>query len=135
MAIADVMTTDLPQVGPHDTLCEAARQMKTRGVKALPVCEDDQLIGIVTDWDLASAIADEQHPAEIEVAECMSSDPVSANPGASFTDALELMGEHQIHHLLVADEGRFVGMVHVDVEWEEFDGAVQAPMATFTARI
>ena len=31
--------------------------MTERGVKALPICEGERLVGIVTDWDLAKAVA------------------------------------------------------------------------------
>jgi CBS domain-containing protein len=135
MAIADVMTTDLPQVAPRDSLGEVARQMKGRGVKALPVCEQDQLVGIITDWDLAMAIADDKTPVDCVAGDCMTGDIVTADPRATFSEALELMGEHHIHHLLVSEQGRFAGMLHMDVEWEQFDNSVQAPMATFTGRI
>ncbi len=135
MAIADVMTTDLPTVGPGECLRDTAAKMKLRGAKALPVCDREELVGIITDWDLTVAIADDRSPSQTQVSECMSSDIVSATPRTTFPEALRLMGERRIHHLLVRDGDRFAGMVHVDVEWEELDGAVQAPMATFTARI
>ena len=46
------------------------------------------------------------------------------------------MGAHRLHHLCVSDEGRFLGMLHLDVEWAQLGGQdVQAPMATFMARV
>jgi CBS domain-containing protein len=47
------MTTDLPIVAPVEGLRQAAQQMKRRNVRALPVCEGDRLVGILTDWDVA----------------------------------------------------------------------------------
>src|SRR5215211_1728636 len=62
MRIADVMTRDLPTVEPGSSVREAASRMRERGVRALPVCEGTRLVGIVTDWDLAAALADEGDP-------------------------------------------------------------------------
>lgn len=135
MGLTDIMTTDLPAVSPQDNLCDVARQMRGRGVKALPVCEQDELVGIITDWDLAMALAESSSPSDATAADRMTSDVVTAGPATSFSEALALMGRHQIHHLIVAEEGRFAGMLHMDVEWQEVDGLVEAPMATFAGKI
>jgi CBS domain-containing protein len=134
MSIANVMTTDLPTVSPDESLREAAGKMKERGFKALPVCEKERLVGIVTDWDITRAVADGSAASDPRVTDYMSTDLVVAAPGASFAEATELMAERKLHHLLIADQGRFLGMVHLDVEWSEV-GGVGEPMATFTAPI
>ena len=51
-------------------------------------------------------------------------------------EATEEMADRRIHHLLVCEDGRFCGMVHLDVEWSELTESLGgAPMATFAARI
>jgi len=134
MTIADVMTRDLPMVGPEDNLRTAAREMKEAGVKALPVREGDRLVGIITDWDVTKAVAEDTDPGEKPLSQCMTTDLVSVPPDTSFMDATEEMAEHRIHHLLVCEEGRFCGMVHLDVEWSEL-GGLETPIATFAAAI
>jgi CBS domain-containing protein len=134
MSIANVMTTDLPTVSPNESLREAAGKMKERGFKALPVCEDERLVGIITDWDITTAVADASVPSEQRVTGYMSTDLVVAAPNASFAEATELMAERRLHHLLIADQGKFLGLVHLDVEWSEVGGRGE-PMATFTAPI
>jgi CBS domain-containing protein len=134
MTIADVMTRDLPTVGPQDELRTAAREMSESGVKALPVCEGDRLVGIITDWDVAKAVADDDDPSRQSLDHYMSTDLVAVTPDTSFMDAAEEMAARRIHHLLVCEEGRFCGMVHLDVEWSEL-GGLETPMATFTAAI
>jgi CBS domain-containing protein len=42
--------------------------MKHRNVRTLPVCDGDRLVGILTDWDVAQAVADERPPAKRAVA-------------------------------------------------------------------
>jgi CBS domain-containing protein len=135
MRIADVMTRDLPTVEPGSPIREAARQMRERGVRALPVCEGNRLVGIVTDWDLARALADEGDPSDRPLGEFMSTDLVAASPDATFTEAAELMADRRVHHLLVRDGDNLAGMLHLDVEWSELSGAVGSPVATFCAPI
>ena len=134
MTIADVMTRDLPMVGPEDNLRKAAREMKEAGVKALPVREGDRLVGIITDWDVTKAVADDNDPSHEPLSRYMSTDLCSVTPGTSFMEATEEMAERRIHHLLVCEEGRFCGMVHLDVEWSEL-GGLETPIATFAAAI
>jgi CBS domain-containing protein len=135
MRIADVMTRDLPTVEPDTPIREAARRMAERGVRALPVCTGERLVGIVTDWDLARALADEGDPSGRPLGDFMSTDLVAASPDATFTEAAELMADRRVHHLLVRDGDHLAGMLHLDVEWSELSGAVGSPVATFAAPI
>jgi CBS domain-containing protein len=134
MRISDVMTSDLPTMGPTDSLCDAALRMRERRVQALPVCEERRLVGIVTDWDVTRAVADGPDVGSSSVADYMTTDVVTAPPDTRLTDASEVMADRRIHHLIVEEEGNFAGMVHLDVEWSEV-GGLEAPMATFAARI
>jgi CBS domain-containing protein len=134
MSIADVMTRDLPIVSPDDSLGAVARRMTEKGVKAIPVCEGERLVGIVTDWDVTRAVGREDAAGERRVGEYMSTELATAPPGASFGEAAELMAERQLHHLLISEDDCFVGMVHLDVDWSEL-GGIAEPIATFTARI
>jgi len=137
MAISDVMTSDLPAIGPSDSIGAAAKAMTERGVKAIPVCDGERLVGIVTDWDVTRAVAEAvraDSASERKVDEFMSTDLVSAPPDASFGEATAMMSERQLHHLLICDGDRFVGMVHLDVDWSDL-GGIAEPIATFTGRI
>ena len=136
MRLEHMMTRDLPSVRPDEALREAARIMVGARVKALPVCEGDRLVGILTDWDIAATFAGDAAPDAMSVADAMTEDVLAAPPDATLDEASELMGEHRLHHLCVSDEGRYLGMLHLDVEWAQLGGQdVQAPMATFMARV
>jgi CBS domain-containing protein len=137
VSISEVMTSELPKIGPADSIGTAARAMSERGVKAIPVCDGERLVGIVTDWDVTRAVAEVATAgaaSDRRVEECMSTDLVTAPPTATFGEATAMMSERQLHHLLISDEDRFVGMVHLDVDWSEISGVAE-PIATFTAPI
>jgi CBS domain-containing protein len=129
------MTGDLPTVGPQQSIRDAAGQMTQRAVKALPVCEDNRLVGIITDWDVTRAVAREGNTSQEPVSGYMSTDLVTAAPDATLTEVAELMAERRVHHLLVCDGEQFAGMVHLDVEWSLLGGTFETPTATFTAPI
>jgi len=136
MRLEHLMTRDLPSVSSGDGLRDAARVMVEARVKALPVCEGERLVGILTDWDIAAAFAGEGELDRLRVADAMTEDVLAAPPDATLNEASELMGEHRLHHLCVSEEGRYLGMLHLDVEWAQLGGqGVQAPMATFMARV
>ena len=52
MKVADVMTRGGTLTNPHKTLRDVARQMSEQGIGAVPVAENDRLVGMVTDRDI-----------------------------------------------------------------------------------
>ncbi|MFW6002984.1 MAG: CBS domain-containing protein [Halanaeroarchaeum sp.] len=62
----DVMTSDLTSIESGAGFYEAADLMAEKGIRRLPVCEGDVLVGFITADDLTELLADEQqHLAEI----------------------------------------------------------------------
>ena len=135
MRIADIMTRDLPTVGPDTTIRDAAHEMERTGVRALPVCEGDRLVGIVTDWDVVRALASDGDPSALALAGFMSTELVAAAPEATLDEAAALMADREVHHLLVRNGDQLAGMVHLDVEWSQLSGAMGTPTASFAAPI
>jgi CBS domain-containing protein len=134
MRIGDLMSSDVPVAGPRDSVLDAARRMVHAHVKAMPVCDGDRVVGIITDWDVTRAVADAESAGTQFVSDYMTAEVVSAAPTAQLSEAGHLMAEHRIHHLVVCDEGRFAGILHLDVEWTHL-GGIGAPQATFAAPI
>ena len=52
MQLKDVMTTDVEVVAPDSTVMEAAERMKRADVGLLPVCDGDQVVGMLSDRDI-----------------------------------------------------------------------------------
>ena len=53
MKVSNVMTKDTRLINPDQTLRDAARMMSEEDVGALPVAENDRLVGMITDRDIA----------------------------------------------------------------------------------
>ena len=75
MKIRDVMTPDIEVVSPEDTLKTAVQLMADLDYDALPVSEDNHLIGVITSRDVAvQVVRKNQGAGEITVGEAMSPD-------------------------------------------------------------
>ncbi|RKD89002.1 CBS domain protein [Halopiger aswanensis] len=57
----DVMTDDPQTIDRSEGFYEATNLMADHGIRRLPVCDGDELVGIITADDLTELIADEEH--------------------------------------------------------------------------
>jgi CBS domain-containing protein len=114
MQIKYAMSTPPASVPSMASLEDAARHMAHAGVGALPVVEDDGVIGIVTDRDLVVRAMACGLSAQSQVGTVMSTDPVTVDADSTVTAALQTMRSVQVRHLPVVAEGQLVGMVSFD---------------------
>ncbi len=109
-----VMRPPVTTVELRAHLAAAAYLMKRSGDTALVVVEADGSgvpIGVVTDTDVSQAVADGRDLEQVRVGDVMSGPPVTVVPGTAVGDALRAMVDHRLHHLLVVEGGRLVGIV------------------------
>lgn len=98
--------------GPATTAAQIAQLMSREGVGSVVVVSDGFPAGIVTDRDLRRTIVGEGRDSRTTPASALMSSPViSLSPDAFVLDALVMMTRRGIHHLVVAAEGRLVGVV------------------------
>ena len=110
--ITEAMTANPTTVSPETTAQEAARTMKAEDVGSLPVVDGDELVGVVTDRDIAIRLVAEGKGAETTVDEIASKDVVCIDPQQSLEEAARLMAEHQVRRLPVCEEdGKLVGIL------------------------
>jgi len=113
MKISEIMTSNVEMIDSTRSLTEAAREMESLDVGALPVREGTQLIGIITDRDIViRALAHGRDPASTQVKDIISSEIVYCYEDDSVEDAANLMEDHQIRRLIVCDHDQTpVGIV------------------------
>jgi len=97
------------------TLEMAARDMEAHNVGSLVVTDDeDRIVGIITDRDMAIALGHGKGPAT-SVEEVMSTEVVTVSIDADVESAASEMDRRRVRHLpVVNDRGRPVGMVCLD---------------------
>jgi len=104
MKIKEVMTRNVEVVQPNDSLRSAAQKMRDRDIGFLPVSEGGELIGVVTDRDIAvRAIAGGMNPDAILGREIVTSPVVCCFEDQSVEDAARLMSQNQIRRLVILD--------------------------------
>jgi CBS domain-containing protein len=107
------MTGDLQDIAANATLMQAAAKMKSLNVGAIPVCENDRVIGMITDRDITvRAVAEGRDPRKTTVGDTMTRDVCFCYADDSLESAAKLMEEKQIRRLPVFDRaGRAIGIV------------------------
>jgi len=112
MQVREVMTPEVKYINPDITLKEAATQMRQDDIGALPVGENDRLVGMVTDRDIAvRAVADGKDPNAVRVRDAMTPDIVYCFEDDDVRDAANLMKEKQIRRLTILNrDKRLVGI-------------------------
>ena len=113
MRIKEVMTPDMEVIKPDDTLRTAAQMMEDLDAGVLPVGENDRLVGMITDRDIAvRAVAKGLDPEQTTVRNTMSGTVhYCFEDEAAETVALK-MGQWQVRRLpVLSREKRLVGIV------------------------
>ena len=109
--LGELMTKEVLEVAPEDTLGQAAEAMVERGVGSAVVSDFGRLIGILTERDLLKAVAGRVHTSEARVREWMTADPITASESDSADEAIRTMLDNGFRHLPVVAAGRTVGVV------------------------
>src|SRR5205809_5268655 len=77
MRVSEVMTRGVECTRPDATVQEAAAKMKSLDVGPLPVCDNDRLVGMVTDRDITvRATAEGEIPTDVHVRDVMTPDVI-----------------------------------------------------------
>ncbi|HXG21648.1 MAG TPA: CBS domain-containing protein [Methylomirabilota bacterium] len=113
MKVRDIMTSQVEIIHPDVTLQEAATKMSQLDVEPLPVCDGEQLIGMLTDRDITvRATAKGCDPTATTVREVMTPEVVYCFDDQDVETAAQMMEMRQIRRVPVLNRGkRLVGIV------------------------
>jgi CBS domain-containing protein len=116
MQVHDIMTTSVRTVTADSTVQDVAKKMDDENVGALPVCDGEQLIGLVTDRDIVvRSTSAGQDPAKTSVRDVMTAPVTYAIEDQTIEEVAEVMKEQAIRRMPVLDrEHHLVGMLSVD---------------------
>jgi len=121
MLVQDIMQAELITITPETTLPEALRLVQRRGVRHLPVVENGNLVGIVSDRDLKRAMPSAATSLSaqelnylldrVKVGEFMTRGVITIAPMFPVEEAARIMVTEKISALPVTEGGRLVGIV------------------------
>ncbi|MES2609123.1 MAG: CBS domain-containing protein [Pseudomonadota bacterium] len=106
-SVSEVMTRSVRSLAPTDTVVRAAQAMQELNVGAIPVCDGDRLVGMVTDRDIVlRSVAQDGNAQTTQLKDVMSTDVQFTREGESIDEALQQMSRAQIRRLPVLDDAR-----------------------------
>jgi CBS domain-containing protein len=124
--VSDVMSTDVRVIEPQQSLRAAAQMMLDLDVGALPVCDGERLLGMLTDRDIAvRGVASGYAPDSGCVSDVMSPNAEFCTVDQDTEEVLRLMGDKQVRRLPVVDgDKKLVGIVSLGDLARRHDGPI-----------
>jgi len=113
LTASDVMTSSPRTCSVFSTVLEAVLLFRDADCGAVPVIDEGKPVGILTDRDVALALADhEEALTDLPVGKIMTQGVVSIPPDMPLETLIQQFGDHQVRRLLVADtQGQLLGIV------------------------
>jgi len=109
---ADVMNTSFRTCSRFSRVIEAVMIFKDEDCGMVPVVEEGKPIGVVTDRDVALALAEHDDLVNRPVSEIMTTDLVTVTPETPVAELVEMFAREGVRRLLVVDaEGLLVGVI------------------------
>ncbi len=139
MKVKDAMHKGAEWVEPQTPIGEVARTMRDLDIGAIPVGENDRLVGMVTDRDIACrVVANGTDPGKLTAGDVMSKGILYCRETEDLEDAMRIMEQKQVRRLPVIDDRkRMVGMLSLgdiaDAASHELSGEVIAAVSAHHA--
>lgn len=104
---------EVPRVEVDDNIRKIIIEISSKRLGATAVMEGDQLVGIITDGDLRRMLERYDQVENLRAKDIMSRNPKTIPHDELAINAFNLMEDHNITQLIVKENGRYLGMVHL----------------------
>lgn len=113
MKVREAMRVGVKWAGPGTSVAELAHMMRCHDVGAIPIGENDRLIGIVTDRDIVCrVVADRRDLSKLTARDVMTKGVIWCLDDEELDDAVRIMEQRRVRRLPVIDQNkRMVGML------------------------
>ena len=114
MLVKNAMTWNPASCTPETKLADVARLMAQYDCGEIPVCENEKVLGVITDRDIAiRAVAERRNLHDVPARQVMSAPAITVEQTDDVYLAMRLMKERQIRRLPVTSNGKLVGMLSI----------------------
>lgn len=111
-SVADIMTQKVLTISPDKNLYSCAKLMAEKKIGSLVIVDKNNVVGILTEQDLArKVVALGIDAARTVVSEHMSKHVITIAPDEDIYTAMVTMGKNDIKHLPVLKDKRLVGII------------------------
>ena len=99
----------------HDTLKSASEKLQKHNVGAMPVLgrQNNDLIGIVSERDLARFIFKDEFSDDLPIVKIMTKKIITCNISTSVTELMEMITQNKIRHIPIVGDKKILGIVSV----------------------
>ena len=99
----------------NDTLKTTSEKLQKYNIGAMPVlsAQDNNVIGIVSERDLAQYIFNDEFKNDLSVTKIMSKNLITCNLNTSVTELMEIITNNKIRHIPIMEEKKLLGMVSI----------------------
>ena len=107
-------------IGPNAMVFDAIQLMDEKNVGALPVVDNETLVGVVSERDYTrKIIVKGRSSKDTPVSDIMTKELLTVNPGDSVADCMRIMTEKRVRHLPVLEGTKLVGILSIGdvVNW------------------
>jgi glutamate dehydrogenase/leucine dehydrogenase/CBS domain-containing protein len=108
----DIMES-IPTIDVHSTAQDAAALLIKDNSDIAAVLKEDILIGVVTDWDITKAMA--ENACDVNLDAVMTQDVITAKPDYTIIDIVRDFEQFRISAMPVVENGKVLGKVNVDL--------------------
>ena len=115
MNAKDLMSTNVECISPQTALIEAAQKMKSLDIGFLAVCENDRIVGALTDRDIVvRAVAAGKDLHQYTARDVMTTDVFWSFEDQTADEVAEYMAEREIRRVLILDrKKRLAGVISI----------------------
>lgn len=114
LKVKDKMTKNVAYVSPNTSITETAQLMQRHNIGSVPVVDDNNLVGIVTDRDIVVRnIAHGNDPRSTPVSDIMTTNVITVTPDADMEEVTAKMAINQIRRVPVVENNRLVGILAI----------------------
>ena len=102
-----------PMVSTDTSIKKVIVEISEKRLGVTAVVEDGKIVGIITDGDLRRMLTNDVDFSGLIAKDIMSSNPKRIDVNAMAVDAMEILETNGISQLLVEDNGKYAGVVHL----------------------
>ena len=114
LRVSDISSVNLkPKVTKDTKIKDVIIEISEKMLGVTAVIENDKVIGIITDGDLRRMLSKTDDFSNYTAKDIMGSNPKCIENDAMAVDAMELMEANDISQLLVEENGKYAGVVHL----------------------
>jgi arabinose-5-phosphate isomerase len=110
----DLIVSDSPPcVSIDDSVKNVINEISSKRLGATAVIDKKKIVGIITDGDIRRMLENYKNINELVASEIMSNNPIKVKHSLLASDAIKLMNNKKINHLIVVENSEFLGIVNI----------------------